>query len=102
MKSFSLDPELAELVGRFDNQSEAVRKGLYLLTGFDGKLDYPRADVTAMFADTVPVVLTGLPGSGKTTFLREKALPSNEPPVLVLDVHNEYPALKKLATRMRF
>jgi len=45
--------------------------------------------------NTVPMILTGVPGSGKTTFLHN-LIPSLEGPVFVFDVHEEYPDLAKI------
>ena len=60
--------------------------------------DFKQATVEEVMKDTVPVILTGIPNAGKTFFLREKLLPSlnSEDPVLVVDVHDEYPNLEKI------
>jgi hypothetical protein len=53
------------------------------------------ATVDAIMDSRVPVILTGKPLSGKTTFVKEKLLPSlNGTPVLLLDVKNEYQKLR--------
>ena len=60
--------------------------------------DFKQATVEEVMRDTVPVILTGIPNAGKTFFLREKLLPSvnGEDPVLVVDVHSEYPNLEQI------
>jgi len=60
--------------------------------------DFKQATVEEVMRDTVPVILTGIPNAGKTYFLREKLLPSvnGEDPVLVVDVHSEYPSLEQI------
>ena len=55
------------------------------------------ASVDAVMKDTVPVVLTGKPLSGKTFFVREKLLPSlRGNPVLVIDSWGEYRELRNI------
>ncbi len=49
----------------------------------------PFAVPKLVFADTRPVIITGEPGSGKTTIIR-KLLASRSFPVLLIDVNNEY------------
>ena len=55
------------------------------------------ASVEAVMDGRVPVVLTGLPLCGKTTFTKRKLLPSLEGyPVLVVDTWNEYDELSDI------
>jgi dephospho-CoA kinase len=57
--------------------------------------EYPTPTREAIMADRSPVIITGLPGSGKTFFL--KGLVSKlDIPVFVLDVHNEYEGLESV------
>jgi len=56
---------------------------------------YPAATPQLFMENAVPIVLTGVPGSGKTTFLRN-LIPRLEGPIFVLDVHDEYPGLHKI------
>jgi len=60
--------------------------------------EFKQAAVEEVMRDTVPVILTGVPNAGKTFFLREKLLPSlnGDDPVLVVDVHGEYPSLEQI------
>jgi hypothetical protein len=58
-------------------------------------IDYPAAIPPLVMKNSVPIILTGIPGSGKTTFLRDM-IPSLEGPVFVLDVHDEYPKLAEI------
>jgi len=57
--------------------------------------EYPEASCENVTNNSIPVILTGLPESGKTTFLRN-LIPSLEGPVFVFDVHDEYPSLVKI------
>jgi len=57
--------------------------------------EYPEASKENVMSDSVPMILTGLPGSGKTTFLRNM-IPSLQGPVFVFDVHDEYTNLAKI------
>jgi hypothetical protein len=53
------------------------------------------ATFEAVMESNVPIVLTGKPLSGKSTFIKTKVLPSLlGTPVLVIDVQNEYTNLK--------
>jgi len=58
--------------------------------------EYPEPSVENLMRDSVPVILTGIPGSGKTTFLREQVIPHVNSTVFVLDVQDEYPMLRKV------
>jgi len=51
--------------------------------------------VEKIMNETVPVVITGHPLSGKTTFVKKKLLPKLNPhPVMVIDIWGEYKELK--------
>jgi len=56
---------------------------------------YPAATHELAMENTVPIMLTGVPGSGKTTFLHN-LIPSLEGSVFVFDVHEEYQGLAKI------
>jgi hypothetical protein len=58
--------------------------------------EYPTPTLEAIMENSVPAILTGLPGVGKTTFLREVVIPRLEPPIFVLDPHSEYRNLKQI------
>jgi len=45
--------------------------------------------------NTIPIILNGLPMSGKTHFLR-RLIPTLNYPVFVLDVHSEYEGLREI------
>ena len=94
ISSFALDPELAESLREAADKlgksmSELIREGLrtQLEYGDDGR--YPVATVDLVMADTVPLILTGRPGIGKTYWVKG-LVESLEGPVLVLDLHDEY------------
>lgn len=57
--------------------------------------EYSIASYEKVMADTVPIILTGLPGSGKTHFLRNVFIPklSNDLAVLIIDIHSEYDSI---------
>jgi dephospho-CoA kinase len=57
--------------------------------------DYPIATPEVVMESSVPIILTGIPGSGKTTFLRNLTT-SLDGPVFVFDVHDEYSNLAKI------
>jgi len=57
---------------------------------------HPAPTVETVLENSVPVILTGIPGIGKTTFLRDALLPNLKPPVFVLDPHSEYWGLKQI------
>jgi hypothetical protein len=57
---------------------------------------HPAPTIEAIIANTVPAILTGIPGIGKTTFLRDMVIPRLEPPIFILDPHDEYPCLKEI------
>jgi len=55
------------------------------------------ASVEAIMNGRVPVVLTGMPLSGKTFFVKQKLLPSLEGnPVLVIDIWDEHKELRNI------
>jgi len=58
--------------------------------------EYPEPTPAMVMGDTVPVVLTGVPGSGKTFFARKLVESLDNGPVLVLDVHDEYAGLEEI------
>jgi hypothetical protein len=58
--------------------------------------EFPEATPELVMKDAKPVILTGIPGSGKTTFLREQLIPKINSSLLVLDIHDEYPNLEKI------
>jgi len=59
--------------------------------------EHPSPTFEAVMKDSVPVILTGIPGIGKTTFLRDIVVPDLESPVFIIDPHNEYPSLKQIS-----
>ena len=97
IRSISLTKDLDVVLNKFQNRSEAVRKAVSLLVGFDSSLDLPIISKDTLMENTSPALLTGLPGSGKTTFIRDVLIPDLVPPVLVVDVHNEYDSLKRIS-----
>ncbi|MCW3985157.1 MAG: type IV secretory system conjugative DNA transfer family protein [Candidatus Bathyarchaeota archaeon] len=54
--------------------------------------EYPAVSYETVMADSIPIILTGLPGSGKTYFLQKMLIPklSKDFAVFVVDVHAEY------------
>jgi len=58
---------------------------------------YPAPTVEAILENNVPVILTGIPGVGKTTLLRDMVIPRLEQPVFLIDPHNEYTGLKQIS-----
>jgi len=58
--------------------------------------EYPEPSPAMVMGDTVPAILTGKPGSGKTFFARKLVENLDDGPVLVLDVHDEYAGLEKI------
>lgn len=62
--------------------------------------EHPVVSYEAVMADTIPIILTGLPGSGKTHFLKNIFIPKlpHNIALLLIDIHNEYdnPALQHI------
>jgi len=57
--------------------------------------EYPQPTIENIIQDSIPIIITGLPGVGKTFFLRN-LIPDLECSVFVLDVHNEYGNLEAI------
>ncbi|MEM3769096.1 MAG: AAA family ATPase [Nitrososphaerales archaeon] len=55
----------------------------------------PPASKQLIFKDSKPIVLTGNPGSGKTTFTKS-LMQEAQYPIFVLDVADEYSGLKRI------
>jgi len=84
--------KMRELKERFNIKSyDAI---ISFLVHSLGEKKYPSPSVEAVMADSVPVIITGIPGAGKTTFLRDKLIPEVIGPIFVLDPHDEYTALR--------
>jgi hypothetical protein len=85
---------MKELKKKFNIKSYDALISFFIHTIDEEK--HPTPTFEAIMENNVPVILTGIPGVGKTTFLRDILVPRLEPPVFVLDPHNEYPSLKEI------
>ena len=57
--------------------------------------DYPIATPEIVMRDSVPIILSGLPGAGKTTFVRD-LISRLDGPLFLFDAHDEYLGLAKI------
>jgi len=85
--------ELGKLKERLNIRSRDAVLSVILSEYLNRTEGFPEATPELVMKDAVPIILTGVPASGKTTFLREELIPKINSAVFVLDVHNEYPNL---------
>jgi len=89
--------ELGKLKERLNIRSRDAVLSVILTEYLDRRLEeYPEATVENVMETQTPIILTGIPGSGKTSFLRETLIPRINSGVFVLDVHDEYPNLDQI------
>ena len=88
--------ELGKLKERLNIRSRDAVLSVVLSEYLNRTEEFPEATPELVMKDAVPVILTGIPGSGKTSFLRGTLVPRINSTVFCLDVHNEYPNLEKI------
>jgi len=87
--------ELGKLKERLNIRSRDAVLSV-LLNEYLTSEEYPEATVENVMENQVPIILTGIPGSGKTTFLRDRLIPTLNSGLFLIDPHNEYPILEKI------